>query len=350
MPDVSSIGIDCRFAATQSGHGRYTRELVPALLQGSQGDSFVLFVRSKGEGWLKGLSGSCIVTEAPYEHYSVAEQRVFPRRLRTTGIDLLFSPHFNVPFFCPIPFVVTIHDLILHMYPNQASILRRLCYRAMIGKAVRKARGIITVSSFTAEHVKEMYGADVSKKITVIPNGVSSAFTRKSPDEQEHARKRYDLSKQFYLYVGNAKEHKNVQLLIDAYASLDDHRTDLVLVTSGPEVSCLTLPPGVRILSDVAEADLPALYSAARAFVSASAYEGFGLPATEAEACGCPVIATNRGALPEVLSAHALLVEPDLEHIRSAMMHPPDIPETPVKRYSWQETAERTLALLHNLS
>src|SRR3989344_6081400 len=112
-----TIGIDCRFAGTRSGIGRYTEELVRCLLKRNDPWKYILF------GWPVGALHATPLQEAhmspeiiplPYRHYSIAEQIRFPRLLKKHHIDLLHVPHFNVPLLCPTPFVVTIHDLILH--------------------------------------------------------------------------------------------------------------------------------------------------------------------------------------------------------------------------------------------
>jgi glycosyltransferase involved in cell wall biosynthesis len=267
--------------------------------------------------------------------------------LKASGVDLLFCPHFNVPLLCPVPFVVTIHDLILHRYPNQASALRRLAYRAVMRHAVGSSRAIIAVSAFTESEVKRFFGKGAANKTRVIRQAVSGEFHRKSASSCSAVLQKYALKKPFFLYVGNAKEHKNVQMLIDAYASLGNTDTELVLVTGGAEASRLMLRDGVRILSDIADHDLPCLYFFAACFVTASLYEGFGLPVWEAAACGCPVIVTNRGALPEIAAEGSRIVEPMVEELAEAMRDPPSPIETGGVR-TWEQVAEQTALVLND--
>ena len=147
---MQSIGIDCRFAASHSGLGRYTRELVSHLLQRRDGVHYVLFVRSGDEAWLKKDFGSSFSLNVfKCDHYSLAEQMRFPGVIRAAGIDLLFSPHFNVPFLQGVPTVVTVHDLILHRFPNEASFARRLAYRFVMRQSLRNARHVFAVSEST---------------------------------------------------------------------------------------------------------------------------------------------------------------------------------------------------------
>lgn len=344
---MTTIGIDCRFAATESGLGRYTRELVAHLLRRDDALRYALFVRDPSEPWLASLPpsprSSLHTTRSP--HYSLSEQLRFPLSIRSAGADFFFSPHFNVPLLCPVPFVVTVHDLILHRFPNEASPLRRIAYRTVMQHAVARARAVIAVSRFTGDEICGAYGERVRSKIAVISEGVSEQFRRRPQAECAAVLAKHGLPAAFFLYVGNAKQHKNVQTLIDAFAAAGDPQAHLVLVTGGGEASRLRLRERVRLLPDVDDADLPVLYSAARAFVTASLYEGFCLPVAEAAACGCPIVATRRGAIPEVAPPGALLVEPTIEALARALRAPP-LEAAERRNGSWSDAAEQTAAVL----
>jgi glycosyltransferase involved in cell wall biosynthesis len=337
------IGIDCRFAASQSGIGRYTRELVSELLRQSAPLRYTLFVQSDREAWIPREASSLhAVRTAPFPHYSLAEHRGLPGMLKESAVDLLFSPHFNVPWFCPVPFVATVHDLILHRFANHASILKQAAYRALLSRTLGQAKHIITVSGFSASELMNVFGAKYRRKVSVVHEGVSSLFARRSPLRQAEVLEKHGLPLPFYLYVGNAKQHKNVQTLIDAFAALNQTERELVLVTGGPEAGKLRLAPQVRILRDVPEEDLPALYSAALCFVSASLYEGFGLPLLESAACGCPAVVTDGSAFAEIAPAGTVLVRPTVDAFRAAMASPParlrEIPALP----TWEDAAAKT--------
>ncbi|MDD4319774.1 MAG: glycosyltransferase, partial [Candidatus Peribacteraceae bacterium] len=165
---MTSIAIDCRFAQFQAGLGRYTRELVPRLLSRTDGFSYTVIVRPEAEGWAVNLPGRPTVRFCSAAHYSLREQLEVPRILRTSRADLLFTPHFNVPCFCPVPFVATIHDLILHRYPNQASLPKRIAYRVLMRRTVMHARRLISVSSFVATELRAAYGDGILPRLSVI--------------------------------------------------------------------------------------------------------------------------------------------------------------------------------------
>ncbi len=341
------IGIDCRFASTHTGLGRYTRELVTHLLLRKDDVQYVLFVHPGDHQWLpQSATNHYTLITHNAGHYSFSEQWKFPWIIKRSGIHLFFCPHFNIPLICPVPFVATIHDLILHRYPNQVSLLRRAAYRLLMRHTVKRAKALIAVSKFTADELVKTYGKDLQKKTTVIHQAASSEFARKSAAACGPVLKNYDLRKPFFLYVGNAKEHKNVQMLIDAYRSLESTETELVLVTGGKESEALRLYEGIRMLRDIPASDLSCLYYFAAAFVTASLYEGFGLPVLEAAASGCPVIVTDRGSLPEIAPPGSRIITPTVEDVAEALREPPS-PSDPGKMRTWGEVAEETFAVFH---
>lgn len=343
---MNTIGIDCRFAGLKAGLGRYTREITKSLLDRNDAIRYVLFVRDAEEDWIKDFTKAHAILSAPFPHYSFSEQKYFPEIIKNADIDLLFAPHFNVPFRCPVPYVVTIHDLILHRYPNQASIFKRLMYHAVIKKALDKASQIIAVSQFVYDDVLNSYGSIVEDKMTAVLEGVDTSFQPVSIENQLAVQKKHGIQGLYFLYVGNAKEHKNVQMLIDAFEKARTQHT-LVLLTGGPEVSRLRMGEDVQILSSIDDNDLPALYSGATAFVTASLYEGFGLPVLEAEACGCPVIATNGSAIAEVAGPNALLCEPTIDAFAEAFAQPPGS-HTKRELPRWSDVAEQTVQVLQS--
>ncbi len=348
MPDVSTIAIDCRFASTLSGLGRYTRELVVRLTALPSDVRYIVFVRSKEEAWLKDLRSDVEILAADVPHYSLKEHTALPSLLKRAKADLLFSPHFNIPFFCPVPFVVTIHDLILHRFPNDASLLKQAAYKILMARAVKKAKRIIAISDFAKAELDDAYGKRIAKKVTVIKEGVSDLYRPASEHEQSLIREQYQLTRPYILYVGNAKQHKNVALLLKAFERAGETGHDLVLVTGGKEADALTLPPHVRRLENVSDTDLPALYSAADAFFTATLYEGFCLPVAEALACGCPVVATDLPVLREIARDHAVFLEPALDAFTNAFKNIP-VRRNTCRIGDWKQTALETEALLRTI-
>lgn len=211
--------------------------------------------------------------------------------------------------------------------------------------AVKKSQRIIAVSEFTASELEREYGSEIRKKVAVIPEAVSSVFQPQTKEQAAEALERYGVSMPFYLYVGNAKEHKNLPLLLDAFEKLQDSEASLVLVSGGKELSRHVLPPHTHVLSDVSDRDLASLYSLARAVVSPSLYEGFGLPIAEAAACGCPVIAVKGSAVSEVSPPSAQLIEPSMDALVAAMKNLKEH-AVPSPGRNWDSVARATLNVL----
>lgn len=339
---MATIVFDCRFASMATGIGTYIRGVVPLLLPMLEDDECVLLVHSKEEAW---IPSGVRTEEISAKHYSVAEQFEVPKRLRSLRADLLFCPHFNVPYFCPVPFVATIHDLILHRYPNNVSCLKRFVYRMLMKRTISNARELIAVSAFTKNELLSVYGDDLAIRTTVTPEGFDSIFRKMDTQEYQPVLRNYGLKPGYLLYVGNAKQHKNVQMLLDAHASLED-LPPLVLVCGGAEAKALTLRPNVVRLDSLPHAELPALYNGAQCFVTPSLYEGFCLPILEAQACGCPVLASNCTAIPEVAGSHAVLFDPTPQGIQSALRNMPTNVDSPNSIYTWESAAKETCAIL----
>ena len=345
---MKRIGIDCRFAGIPCGLGRYARELASALLARDDAVEYVLIVRSNTEEWLSELPGKPSIVEFPHPHYSFAEQLRLPLLLQTLRLDLFFAPHFNVPVACPVPYVVTIHDLILHRFPNQASLIKQAAYRFLLRAVVRRAAQIITISDFVQDELVHVYGSCIQTKATRVYEGVDPRFTPSSDQGVKRMHNSYNLNTPYYLYVGNAKQHKSVQDVVRAFTELPSSDAELILVCGGKEAADLQLPEGVRILRNVPDTDLPALYTGAICFVTASKYEGFCLPAAEARACGCRIVATDNTAIPEAAGPHATLVPPGnisqlTQALQSARTASPVASERP---FTWEETAKQTAAIL----
>lgn len=201
--------------------------------------------------------------------------------------------------------VVTVHDLSFERRGDLMSAADRTLMRALVPRAVRRSRVVLTVSEFSKADLVDCYGV-APDKVVVTPNGVDAAFTPDGP--------RYDAPP-YLLFVGALQPRKNPVLMLEAFARLDG---DLRLLMVGPaksgtaevhaSVDRLGLRDRVELLGHVDRATLAALYRSAECFVFPSSYEGFGLPLLEAMASGTPVVAADTTSLPEVAGDAAVLV------------------------------------------
>jgi glycosyltransferase involved in cell wall biosynthesis len=229
---------------------------------------------------------------------------------------VFFSPGFNVPAFCSVPCVITIHDLAHIRLPFLATPMRRFYYENLLRPAALRAHRVITVSEFSRRQIIEWSGLPPDRVVNA-GNGVALEFQPQG--------ERYQPGFSYVLYVGCARPHKNLDRLLQAFNGCWHRESHLILTgfaTSdmARRIDSSGLGHRVHFAGLVTDAKLAALYRGASVLVLPSLMEGFGLPALEAMACGTPVIASNAGALPEVVGNAALLVDPlSLSDISSAI-------------------------------
>jgi glycosyltransferase involved in cell wall biosynthesis len=259
---------------------------------------------------------------SPYRRIPVA----FPALARRESASLAHVHYFVSPRLrCPA--VVTVHDLSYARAPELFSRRDRTLLKLVRG-SVRRAARVIAVSEFTRRDLCEVYGVDPAK-VAAIPNGVSSDF-RPVADAKEHVRQRFGINRPYVLCVGALQPRKNIPLAIEAYAQLVGRGTECELVVAGGDrggrldvldaILRTRLTGRVHLVGRVEDDELPALYSGARALVFPSLYEGFGLPALEAMACGTPVIASNTTGLAEAVGDAGVTVDPrSAEELTDAM-------------------------------
>jgi glycosyltransferase involved in cell wall biosynthesis len=196
-----------------------------------------------------------------------------------------FTPGFNPPLRCPVPFVFCIHDLIHLRFAGESSALRRAYYGLVVGPAAQRAARVLTVSEYSRREILEWTGLN-SERVEVVGNGVSEVFRPEGP--------RHEPGYPYFLHVGRRGSHKNVDRLVAAHAASRCGRDVRLLFTE-----------------DLDDAQLAAHYRGAVALVFPSLYEGFGIPVVEAMACGTPVLTSNVTALPETVGeGNALIVDP----------------------------------------
>ena len=294
------VGIDARKIG-DFGIGTYIRGLLRGLLELGTDDEYVAFAPAAAE-IPAGIRH--VVVDAP--HYSLREPFVVGRAAGRAGLDLFHAPHYVVPV-TKVPIVVTIHDLI-HLHQPMRNPLAPLYARAMIRRAVRRARVVLTVTETVKTQLEREMGA---RNVIVTPNGVGAVRPATTPREREP----------FFLFVGNDKPHKNVETLIEAFALLRSELSGARLVLAGGAFRRFAGREGVDVAGFVTEERLAALYRDAIALVVPSREEGFGLPAAEAMAAGCAVITSDAPALVEVTGDAALHADAnDARAFAAAMM------------------------------
>jgi glycosyltransferase involved in cell wall biosynthesis len=316
---MARLGVDGRELrlGVRTGIGRYLLEVLRAASQ--DGWSCVVY-GDAGARLDQSLSGVAFTTlDASWTQWW--DQVTLPRALARDGITVFLSPYYKGPVRAPCPVVLTIHDLYFINYPGR----HRPVYEAIVTRAARlyaaRATAIVSDSEYSKREIVARLGVDAAK-VSVIPLALGAEFKPESLTAA--ARARYAVRSPYVLYVGNFNPHKNIPRLIRAFALLPGAvRSRHSLVLAGgygdgrPELARLAESLGLtdRVIFSgrVEDADLPALYSEAAVYVTPSLEEGFGATVLEAMACGAPVIASNRAALPEIVADAGLLFDPEQE-------------------------------------
>jgi glycosyltransferase involved in cell wall biosynthesis len=308
-----------------TGIGRYAIELARALGAVPNGPEIVLLTTEREDHhdlWTqfeRHALPACHLLPALMTIGNVALSAAAQRY----GLDLIHDPNGVAPFFGPrmgTKRIVTLYDALVFVYPETHNYLDTWRYRRMLPHAIKRTDMVITGSA-NSRHDLRRFLAVPDEKIRICTTAASAHFAP-VPDTEERRGilARYGIAYPYFLYVGNVTARKNIARLLAAYAQVHERHPEIRLVIGGKrqwktdEIDAtyrrLMLEEHVHFTGYISDADLPALYSGARAFLFPSLYEGFGIPPLEAMACGTPVITSNTSSLPEAVGDAALTVDP----------------------------------------
>ena len=384
------ILIDCRFwGPKHTGLGRYTENLIKNLLAVDKKNKYVLLIRKNS-----------LISQAEFskpnvkfkiidiEHYSLKEQLLLPFIIRKIKPDLVHFPHFNVPFFLPFPYIVTIHDLIKHYSRGWETttrhpltyLLKYFAYKQVFKQAIKKAKKIIVPSQVVKKQLLKEYNLR-EDKIAVIYEGVENKFSISKLQfrNSEKVLKKYKIKKPYLLYVGNAYPHKNLRRLILA-VKLVNQSLVVSLSRNVPEIQLVIVSARnvfwqrlkktvtefkassfISLPGFISESDLPIFYQQAEGFVFPSLMEGFGLTGLEAMKAGCPVVCSQIPIFKEIYGKAVIYFAPEKigemkEKIMALLTFNKKKREELIKKgekqsqkYSWKKCSQKTKGIYQRI-
>jgi len=366
------IGIDARmYGPQQAGLGRYVQKLLENLTEIDSENEYVVFLKKDNFDLFETKNSKFKKVLADIHWYGKDEQLLFPKIIKKEKVDLMHFPHWNVPLFYRAPFVVTIHDLILVHYPNRRAstlnpilyFLKYIFFRIILWYAIFESKKIITISEFSKK--------DLVKTLKVKPHKI--VVTYEAPLEEqvggvENVLEKYNITKPFVMYVGNAFPHKNLEMLVKSWQFfIEKYSKNYQLVLVGKEnyfykrlkkevknYNDKNLSEAIKIIGFVPDNLLVGLYKKAELYVFPSLYEGFGVPPLEAMQYGVPVVSSNKSCMPEILEDGANYFDPEKYQEIAKVIYKNLINQTErkklkenskiiLKKYSWKKMAKETL-------
>jgi glycosyltransferase involved in cell wall biosynthesis len=365
---------------TEFGVGTYTRNIVRALGRLDSESNYFLIGPPEKVAEIGSLPANFRSIPLLGNDSTVKSYFDFRAILKRLSCDLVHIPHlFWLPRNLPCPYVMTVHDVLDHMYrARDQSGFRRSLHFFLTHRALRGAARLFAVSNFTKSEVEKLFGIP-GARIEVVYNAIDERFLRGHASEADRQllAERYLVNHPFLLYTGRISPHKNVVRIIEAFSALkaelekEGMFPGLKLIVIGDELSKhpdlrrtvvrSRMQNDVRFLGFVPIEVLRIFYDAAKIFVFPSLYEGFGLPPLEAMAHGTPVVTSNTSSLPEVVGNAAVLVNPENVFEIMRALHRVLLDQAlrdklkergyeQAKRFSWDASAQQILRVYHEVS
>ncbi|MGY6522940.1 MAG: glycosyltransferase family 4 protein [Mongoliitalea sp.] len=331
------IGIEAQRIFRKKKHGMdiVAIQLIKSLQRIDTINTYCIFVNPDEDPSAIQETENFKIIELPKSSYPVWEQKHLKQAAVTYKLDVLHCTSNTAPTNCPVPLVLTLHDIIYMEKINLFSgswyqRIGNLYRRWNVPKVVKKSHAIFTVSNFEKKKIDNFF-AFKDERVKVTYNGVAPHFQPQNPNLVTQKIKEFGLPNEYLLFLGNTDPKKNLPGVLKALKILDSHgnlKYDLVMPDFGEDELSKTLEniqanhlrSRIHLTGYIPNADLPYVYSGAKLFLYPSLRESFGLPILEAMACGCPVITSNTSSMPEVAGDAAAIIDPfKPEEIASAV-------------------------------
>jgi glycosyltransferase involved in cell wall biosynthesis len=361
-----TIGIDASRAAAarKTGTERYSQRIIAELLDQGADYRFRLYLNQRRP---LDLPQRADTAQRPIPFPRLWTHLRLSAELAAHPVDVLFVPAHVVPPIHPAATVVTIHDLGYLYEPQAHTDSSRLYLDWSTRWSVRAARQVIAISEATKADLIAHYHVP-PERIAVVYHGIDEQFRPARPNDVERVRRVVGVHGRFILFVGTLQPRKNLVRLIEAFDTIADADPEISLVLAGGRgwkmdeidraITASRHRARILLPGHVPDPDLPALYSGAAALALPSLYEGFGLPALEAMACGTPVLVSNRGSLPEIGANAAVIVDPldaasiasGLRQVLDAVIRPQlvELGKQRAAQFRWSTAGRDTLEILAN--
>jgi len=355
------IAIMLRAYDRPGGIGIYSRNIVKHLLKSDKENYYLLIYNNKNH--LGTYKNNPNVDEVfiPAANAIVWDQILVPNKLKKWSPDLVFNTKFTVPISLKCKKIMALHGASWFVHPELYGKFDNFYVRAAMPIYCRKADYMISNSTLTTQDHINILNMRKEKIETVLLAAGDDFIPVVDDIKLKQIRLKYKLPDRFILTVTSYDPRKNFGTLINAFeVSLKEVDTHLVVVgkdcnryAHDYDLQGRKLQHLVKFCGWVEQKDLPAFYSLADAFVFPSVYEEFGIPVVEAMSCGCPVISSNTGAIPELTDGSALLSDPfDYKELSKNIVDIlSDKTKTELYRmaglnrandFSWSKTAQKT--------
>jgi glycosyltransferase involved in cell wall biosynthesis len=297
------------------------------------------------------------------------DQIVAPRMAKKYGVDVLFNPHLTVPILGRFGKVTVMHSVEYHNVPDVYTLRMYIWWYLLENVILRSADRLITVSNTLTETLSKHLKYPLAQMRTIY-HGVNNKFRRETDlDRLARTRQEYKLPEHFILFVGRLYPEKNFATLARAFARIKDTIPHSVVVAGEPRykfdrdlqlIRELGIGDRIVFLNHVPNDTLPMLYNLAACFVLPSIFEACPLVILEAMACGCPIVASKTGAIPELVDGAAILIDPhSVEELSQALLKVTCSPEVRrdlterelvrAREFTWERAARQTLEVFKEL-